>query len=210
MTGAALSVSIWASFALTALLIELTPGPNMGWLAALTLAEGRRSGLAAVGGITAGLSALGLVAATGLAPLIHQHPWVWAIMHWAGVAYLLMLAVQAWRDSAPTAQPSENLRLERRFFDGFLINILNLKAAVFYLVVLPEFLVSSAPIAPQIAVFVVTSVAIATLVHLGVVFLAGHLHGWLTAPQRNRRFRRVMALSTVAIAIWLAATAAPA
>ena len=43
-------------FAFAVLLIELTPGPNMGWLVALTLAEGRRSGLAATAGIALGLA----------------------------------------------------------------------------------------------------------------------------------------------------------
>ena len=41
----------WAGFALAVLLIELTPGPNMGWLVTLTLAEGRRAGLGAIAGV---------------------------------------------------------------------------------------------------------------------------------------------------------------
>jgi threonine/homoserine/homoserine lactone efflux protein len=45
----------WAGFALAVLLIELTPGPNMAWLAALSLGQGRRAGLAAVAGIAIGL-----------------------------------------------------------------------------------------------------------------------------------------------------------
>ncbi|MFZ4690554.1 MAG: LysE family transporter, partial [Polymorphobacter sp.] len=57
-------------FALAVLLIELTPGPNMAWLAGLAATEGRRSGLAAVAGVAIGLLGNGALAALGLAALL--------------------------------------------------------------------------------------------------------------------------------------------
>lgn len=57
-----------AAFALTSLVIELTPGPNMAWLALLSVERGRIAGLAATAGVALGLLLLGLAAGFGLAP----------------------------------------------------------------------------------------------------------------------------------------------
>jgi threonine/homoserine/homoserine lactone efflux protein len=61
-------------FILAVLLLELTPGPNMAYLAALTLDRGRIAGLLAVVGVAAGLSVHGIVAALGLGALISNAP----------------------------------------------------------------------------------------------------------------------------------------
>ena len=56
----------WIEFAVAVLVIELTPGPNMSWLAALSLGEGRRAGIAATVGIAIGLALNAVMAALGL------------------------------------------------------------------------------------------------------------------------------------------------
>ena len=56
----------WIEFAVAVLVIELTPGPNMAWLAALSLGEGRRAGIAATVGIAIGLALNAVMAALGL------------------------------------------------------------------------------------------------------------------------------------------------
>ena len=60
------------AFALTCAIVELTPGPNMGYLATLSVSHGARVGLAAVAGVALGLAVYGLVAALGLAAVIEQ------------------------------------------------------------------------------------------------------------------------------------------
>src|SRR5829696_709515 len=59
-------------FILTVLVLELTPGPNMAYLATLALDRGRRAGLLATAGVAAGLSVHAIVAAFGLGVLISQ------------------------------------------------------------------------------------------------------------------------------------------
>ena len=61
-------------FLLTSLVLELTPGPNMGTLASLTLERGRGAGLAAVAGIALGLAIVGSLAAFGLTAAITESP----------------------------------------------------------------------------------------------------------------------------------------
>jgi threonine/homoserine/homoserine lactone efflux protein len=67
---------LFPAFLFTALLIELTPGPNMAWLALTSAGEGRRAGFAAVAGIALGLGMLGAVSAVGLAELATRSPLV--------------------------------------------------------------------------------------------------------------------------------------
>ncbi len=68
--------SIYA-FTVASVLIELTPGPNMAYLAMIAATEGRRPGYAAVAGVALGLGVMGLLAAIGLAVVIQNQPWAY-------------------------------------------------------------------------------------------------------------------------------------
>src|SRR4051812_7401449 len=71
------------AFALTCVIIEITPGPNMTYLAALSLSQGRRVGFSAVAGIALGLMTYGVTAALGLAALIDFPAALWPVaMGW--------------------------------------------------------------------------------------------------------------------------------
>src|SRR5215475_8797853 len=130
-------------FALTALIIEITPGPNMTYLAALSLSSGRRAGFAAVAGIAIGLMTYGIVAALGLAAVIDSSPLLYGILRWGGVAYLLWLAWDAWsseRETSADATDDPDDEPWIAFRRGLITNLLNPKAAVFYVALLPEFI----------------------------------------------------------------------
>ena len=85
------------AFATTCLVIELTPGPNMGYLALLTATQGRRAGTAAALGVGLGLLAVGLAAALGLTAIISNSYILYELLRWGGVAYLLWLSWEAWQ-----------------------------------------------------------------------------------------------------------------
>ncbi|MEE2565396.1 LysE family translocator [Hyphobacterium marinum] len=192
-----------AAFSLAVLVIELTPGPNMAWLAVLSASEGRRAGLMAVAGVALGLLAIGAAAALGLSALIAGSPVLYDGLRWAGSLFLLYLAFEGWREageSSPARIEEGNLR---HFSRGFVINALNPKAGLFYVAVLPEFIDHTAPVAPQAAALTALSVAIATGVHLVIVALAGSAQAFLNDPVRNRIARRVLAVLLAGIAVWL-------
>jgi threonine/homoserine/homoserine lactone efflux protein len=88
-------ISLLLAFALTALIIEITPGPNMTYLAALSLSSGARTGFAAVAGIALGLMTYGLIAAFGLTTIIDDSPFLYGLLRWGGVLFLLWLAWEA-------------------------------------------------------------------------------------------------------------------
>jgi threonine/homoserine/homoserine lactone efflux protein len=199
---------LWSllSFALASLVIELTPGPNMTYLAALTLAYGQRAGLAAVAGIAIGLSVYGLVAAFGLAALINEFPIVYQLLRWAGILYFLWLAWQSWigeMETSPHKADGEAATVRSAFRRGLMTNLLNPKAGIFYVAVLPGFVVTGAGSVPlQTLALSATFVLIATATHLFVVLAAGRLQRYVDDPTWRRRVRRGLALVLVTIAIW--------
>lgn len=196
------------AFALTCVVIEITPGPNMAWLAALSLSRGWRTGLAAVAGVALGLSVYGIAAALGVAVIIENSSFLYEALRWGGVAYLLWLAWDAWSTAdevAPEdAHGGDHERISA-FRRGLITNLLNPKAAVFYVAMLPDFVdVGAGRIAAQTLTLSAIYVAIATLIHAGIVVSASRLRSVIDEPAQVRRIRRLLALALAAIAIWFA------
>jgi threonine/homoserine/homoserine lactone efflux protein len=194
-----------AGFALTSLLVELTPGPNMTYLALIAATEGRQRGFAAVAGVALGLAVMGLAAALGLAAVIAESPVVYQVLRWCGVGYLLWLAWEAWHGGeAADGMAAPGASLGRYFRRGLVTNLLNPKAAVFFVAVLPGFLAASPGLGDTLVLSAVY-VAVATLVHGGIVGVAGAAADWLADTRRAERVRRFMALALVGVAVWMAA-----
>lgn len=194
------------SFILTVLVIELTPGPNMAWLALLSATNGRRAGLAALFGIACGLSLIGFAASYGLAAYIAASPNVAQLLRWAGVFYMLWLACDAWPRREIIAAPAIAARGSDliHFRRGFLLNLLNPKAGLVFVSVLPEFFDPSRGALAQSLLLTIIYVLIATLVHLAIVLLAGLGQQWLQTGARERLLRQIFALLLVGIALWFA------
>ncbi|MEI8144772.1 MAG: LysE family translocator [Alphaproteobacteria bacterium] len=193
------------AFAITCLLIELTPGPNMATLAALTLAHGRRAGLFVVAGIGTGLLIIGLIAGAGLATLITEVPALFQVLRWGGAAYLLWLAYDTWRgaveDDAMGGVVPAPLDL---FTRGLITNLLNPKAAVFYVAILPGFIVPErGTVWLQTGALVAIYVVIATAVHAGIAFGAARLRPWLAEEVGLAPVRKGLALGLVGVVVWL-------
>ncbi len=192
------------SFLMAAAAMEFTPGPNMAWLALLAASAGRAAGLAAVAGIALGLALQGLAAALGVAALMAAWPDLAVALHLAGVGYLVWLAIGSWRDAARPEHhlPGGGEGATTGFRHGLVSNLLNPKAAVFFVAVLPGFL----PGAPALAGTLLLSavyLAIASAVHLGIVLAAGAVRPWLEDPAVSARLHRVQAVVLLAVAAWL-------
>jgi len=200
-----LSLATLCAFALTSLVIELTPGPNMVYLTILTLGEDRRAGYAAVAGVALGLLLLGMVAAFGFGALTRNSPAVYQAMRWAGVAYLLWLAWDGWRGvGSSTTQTMVRNSHQRHFARGFITNMLNPKAGIFYIALLPNFIDVTRPVVGQAVALSVVYVAIATVIHASVVTLAGVALPLLEDRRRKQIIRRILSLALAAVAFWLA------
>lgn len=205
-----ISAASLGSFLLTSLLIELTPGPNMTYLAMLSATSGRRAGYFATMGIALGLALLGLAAAIGLAALISASHLLYEVLRWGGILYLLWLAYDG--AQADTGSDEGNLGVaddDHVFFRrGLITNLLNPKAGVFYIAVLPPFIDDRNSVITQTVVLTAVYVAVATAVHASVVTLAGAARPLLDDPARSLAVRKVMSAALIAVAIWFAISTA--
>ena len=191
------------SFTITSILIELTPGPNMSYLALVAASEGRRYGFATVLGVALGLAIIGTAAALGVTPVIQSSDFLYQSLRWSGIAFLLYLAWDGWRDQKSTEKAQESLRMVTFFQRGLLTNLLNPKAAAFYITVLPTFLPFDASLSQWLLLSGIY-VGVATPIHAMIVVLAGSLMPILKDEARERVARRVLSLLLACVAIWFA------
>jgi threonine/homoserine/homoserine lactone efflux protein len=131
------------AFALVALGMVLTPGPNMIYLISRSISQGRMAGLVSLGGVALGFVFYLLSATLGITALVLAVPFAYDALRYAGALYLLWLAWQAVRPGGRSpfqvrALPKDSPR--RLFLMGFMTNLLNPKIAVLYLSLLPQFI----------------------------------------------------------------------
>ena len=136
-----IALDTWLLFAAACIALAITPGPNLVYLVARTVAQGRRAGLVSLAGTTTGFVGHVLAAALGLSALLAAVPVAYDAIRYAGAAYLAWLAWTTWRDAKPLAggsapAPASAGTLYRA---GVLTSVLNPKVALFQLALFPQF-----------------------------------------------------------------------
>ena len=128
-------------FMMAGIALNLTPGADMMFCLSQGLKSGRKAGFAASLGIATGSVIHVLLAAFGLAALIAANPVAFEVLRWAGVGYLVWLAVQALRHPVQLDLPDDARQSLpfKAWRDGVLVNLLNPKVIVFTLAFLPQF-----------------------------------------------------------------------
>lgn len=189
------------AFLATSIVIELTPGPNMTWLAVLGATRGRSAALAAVVGICLGLSLAGLVAALGLTVLFDNFPGLLTALRYAGTFYLFYLAYDAWTDAGQPEDITEKSNFSY-FNQGFISNALNAKAYLFYAAILPQFLTLPDHPHEDLALLTAIYVAVATTIHAIIAVLAGSISGWLAHSPMAANVRRALAVLIALAGCW--------
>ena len=198
--------AVLGPFLLAVLAVELTPGPNMGWLAVVSAARGVTAGLAAVVGVTLGLAVWMLAAAFGLTEALLAWPALYQAVRWAGVLFLIWLAWEAWRGGGDPAVEDGGADTRRALFlRGLAGNLLNPKAAVFYAALLPTFMrPGHGSLLVQALTLGTLHLVVAVVVHTGIVLTAARAGGPVVRRLEGRRLKAVMALSLLAVAVWMA------
>jgi threonine/homoserine/homoserine lactone efflux protein len=192
----------WPAYLIAMAAVELTPGPNMGWLAALSAKSGRRAGMMAVAGVTLGLFVQLVAAATGLSALLAEFPLVYEALRWAGVAFMLYLAWEAFADTGSASAVRGDGRAG--FRRGLVANLLNPKALAFYLLIIGQFADPAlGEIWIQIVLLGLVHLALAILVHIGIVLLGASLGAVLERWRTSLPVRLGFAIALVGIAAWI-------
>lgn len=160
-------------FLATAVLLIITPGQDTFFILGRSLAGGRRSGIYAALGISAGTVIHTIFAALGLSALLATSPYAFTAVKFAGAGYLVYIGVRALM-SRDTGLPREDAAAPddrwSAFRQGILTNVLNPKVALFFLALLPQFITAGSE--QKVLAFLALGFSFVTLGALWCVMLA--------------------------------------
>jgi len=147
------STPLLAAFLVTSFVLAVTPGPGVVYIVARTLAQGRGAGLASVAGVAAGNLGNAVGAALGLAALFAVSSLAFSVVKFAGAAYLIYLGISTLRSHDAFDRPADDARASlpagQAYLQGLVSALLNPKLGVFFLTLLPQFIVPGQPPAAQ-------------------------------------------------------------
>ncbi|MGO9419791.1 LysE family translocator [Roseiarcus sp.] len=173
------------AFALVALGLVLTPGPNMIYLISRSIVQGRAAGLISLGGVALGFVFYMLCAALGITTLVFAVPCAYDALRLTGAAYLAWLAWQALRPGGQSPFEVRRLPIDsplRLFGMGLVTNLLNPKIAMLYLSLLPQFIDPNAgSVLSQSLILGWTQIVISVTVNAVIAIMAGSIAGFLKA-----------------------------
>src|SRR5262245_57380954 len=137
-------------FLAAALLVAITPGPGIFYVAARTLAAGRTEGLASSVGLGLGGLVHVFAGSVGISALVMASAQAFAVLKITGALYLVWLGLKTWRE-AGIVEPTEMdpISAHRAFREGIIVETLNPKTAAFFLAFIPQFVDPSANVAVQ-------------------------------------------------------------
>jgi threonine/homoserine/homoserine lactone efflux protein len=199
------------SFVAAALLLLALPGPAVIYIVTRSATQGRSAGIASVLGVASGGLVHVLASVAGLSLLVARSATAMQYLRYAGAFYLFYLGVQKLREAHT---PADNAQLPppvfdaksfwRIYRDGFVVNILNPKTALFFLAFLPQFIDPAAPAARQVLVLGVLFVSMAVITDSCWAFAASSITS--RVKSRFALGGRTAAYSAAAVYMGLAAT----
>jgi homoserine/homoserine lactone efflux protein len=200
---------VWLTFVGAAIAIAVSPGAGAIQSMATGLTHGVRRGYWSILGLEIGLMLQLALVAAGLGAIVTKSIIAFNVIKWIGVAYLIYLAVRQWRtatvdlrEQVGKAMDGGRLSLVVR---GFLVNATNPKGLVFFLAVLPQFVVPTAPLMPQYLAIGVTMVVVDLIVMGLYTALSVRLLKWMHTPRKqtmvNRVFSGLFATAAVVLAL---------
>ena len=196
-------------FALAALLLNLTPGNDMLYVAARSTSQGIKAGIISSLGIMAGCMVHILAAVIGLSAIIAQSALAFNIIKYVGAAYLVYLGIRSIISRKKTFDVKNKMQQQsytRIFWQGVLTNVLNPKVALFFLAFLPQFInVESKHTALQILFLGTWFNVGGTLVNIMVAILFGKIGTWLSHSPRFIQWQeRITGAMLIALGIKVA------
>lgn len=197
------------AFIAVAAVLVITPGPDFAVVVRNAL-RGRRQGVATTAGTVSGLMVHTAVAALGLSAILAASAVVFTGVKVAGAGYLCWLGLRALRSAGShDPEPGDHrrpvtlLRTRLAFRQGLLTNVLNPKAPLIFLSVLPQFIPRGAAVLPRTLLLSVILVGLATAWYLTLAGLVATLQPVLSRPAVRRRLDRVTGVVLIGLGIRL-------
>jgi threonine/homoserine/homoserine lactone efflux protein len=208
-----------ALYCAAALLLAITPGPGMFYVAARTLAGGRAEGVASSTGTGLGGMAHVVAGSLGMSAIVLASAELFTLLKMAGSVYLIWIGCRTFQSARRDASAALNggtvappVGAWRAFREGILVEALNPKTAAFFLAFVPQFLdPARGSLALQFMLLGSMSVMLNTLADIAVAFAAGGIRESAAArPMLIRRLREGSGAAMVALGLGLALAKRPA
>ena len=200
---------IWSLFALTETVLCFTPGPAVLLVLSQAISRGTGKTVWSILGILTANTVYFALSATGVGAILLASYDVFFAIKWIGAAYLVWLGVTAFfgkSDSLSITPASATAVSSRRMFaNGFILQMSNPKALIFFAALLPQFIDPHTAIWPQVLILALTSVAIEFCVQLFYATLAGRATRFATRPSFAKITNRISGSLLVAAGIGIAA-----
>ncbi|MEO3798694.1 LysE family translocator [Nonomuraea sp. B1E8] len=183
-------IATLAVFCVAVLGLLLVPGPAVVYIVTRSVAQGRAAGVISVLGVHAGSLVHIGAAALGISALLAASATAFTVVKYVGVAYLLWLGVRKLMHRENGADTVElHVQSKRRlFWEGFVVNVLNPKTAVFFVAFLPQFADQQAgPIGPQILLLGAIWLVLGMVSDGTYAMLSSALAGRIRGSARARR-----------------------
>ena len=195
------------AFLFAAVVLAITPGPGIAYVVARTASGGRAEGFASCFGTGIGGMLHVLAAALGLSLIVAQSAVAFTLVKYLGAAYLVYLGIRMLlrKDQQFDVEPIASQGVRRALFEGIVVEALNVKTALFFLAFLPQFVVPSEPLMPQLVLLGSICVALNTLVDVIAVFSTARLlKSGVARAARARLLSRVSGVTMLALGAYLA------
>lgn len=183
-------------FVTASTLLALAPGPDILFVLTQSMAKGSRSGIVIALGLCSGLIFHTTAVALGVAVIFQTSALAFSLLKFVGAAYLLYLALMAFKDASKSKLESNkaSLSLSALFRRGVFMNITNPKVSIFFLAFLPQFTNPAiGNVTVQIfslgALFMLSAFVVFTIVSL----LAGRVGAWFASTKNGEKILNRMA-----------------
>lgn len=179
-------------FIAASVVLTLLPGPDILFVIAQSISQGRKAGIAIALGLCSGVTFHTLAAAMGISVILYQSSIAFHILKYAGAIYLLYLAWQAFRESNQPLLVSDSSISKQNLFSlfkkGIFMNVLNPKVSLFFLAFLPQFVSPEAGnISVQMMILGLVFMLQAIIIFTAVAVLSGIIgNKWIANPRVNK------------------------
>ncbi len=191
-----MSIEHWLAFVAASAVLLAIPGPTILLVISYALGHGRRVTGAIVAGVALGDFTAMTASMLGLGALLAASAEVFTLLKWVGAAYLIYLGIKLWRapvaaqgaDGTIPAPPAE--RPLRIFLHAYAVTALNPKGIIFFVAFLPQFLDTTRPVVPQMAIFEATFLVLAVLNTAAYATMAAMARRTIRKPRVQRLVNR--------------------
>ena len=192
------------------LLLMIVPGPSMTYVLSRSISQGVGGGVVSALGISAGSFLHVAASILGLSAVVAQSAELFTLVKWCGAAYLIYIGISSLiqkKENKPKNEQTELIGKKRLFMQGFIVEALNPKDAIFFLTFLPQFVrVSQGNINLQLSIYGLTFITIATIADVTYAVLGGKMKDVLNSPSFERYFQMLSGFVLIGLGIKIAFT----